>query len=291
MRLFCCLALALAACGTDTSSNAENNTGNDAGTSDAGISDAGISDAGTDGGASACTTSPAVGQPAFVGSVEFAPFSSTDFSADATFRGNFGAVVQLSGCTGTQVGNCCFSPQGGPSCPFPDETSAGNITVTKSGAQIAQLTFANDYDADTSSSPALTWQPGDTLSVSAAGSSGAVGSFSGSVVAPSPLANVTPAFGSTATIQKANDLVITWTPGTGTAVVQLFLEDIALNGIGCTVPVTAGTLTVSSTLLTRLGGSGSLILDSTNETTVTGTNAKVVISADTAATIVGTTYQ
>jgi hypothetical protein len=255
-------------------------------------STSGLSDAGTDAGTSACSTTPAAGQPAFGGSVDFGATSSTSFDADATFRGNFGgAALQASGCSGTQVGSCCFVPHGGPSCPFPDEASAGNIAISKGGAQIAQLTVANNYDADTSTTSTLTWQPGDTLSVSAAGSPGQVAAFSGSVVVPAPLTGIAPAISGTVTIPKANDFVVSWTPGTGTATVQLFLEDIPLNGIGCTAPVTAGSITVPASLLNMLGGSGSIIVTNFSQTAATASNAAVSLRVDATIAIAGATYQ
>jgi hypothetical protein len=263
MRLVCCLTLLLAACGSNPS----------------------------EAGANACSTSPAAGQPAFRGGVDFGPLSGNSFDADASFRGNFGGAVQTSGCPGTQVGSCCFVPAGGPSCPFPDESNAGTITIARNGTQIAQLTFDKSYDADTSSTPGLTWQPGDTLSVTAAGSAGGVGAFSGSVVAPAPLSGITPALSGTVAIQKAQDFVIHWTPGSGTATAQLFLSDVRLNGISCTVPVTAGSITVASSLLSLLGGSGSIILSPLNATSVTGANAAVRLEADSTISIASATYQ
>lgn len=275
MRPLLVLVVLAAACGTNSGSAP--GSGLDAGTSDAGTS--------------ACTTSPAAGQPAFLGTVDLGPFSSTSFSANAIFRGNFGAAVPVTGCPGTQVGSCCFVPRGGSSCPFPGTVSAGNITLSKGGTQIAQLTFANGYDDDTSTTPALTWQPGDTLAVSAAGSAGAVAAFSGSVVAPAPLTGVTPAVTGNVTIPKASDFVIHWTPGSGTATVQLFLEDVGLNGIACNVPVTAGSLTVSSSLIANLGSSGSILLGAFNQTVVAGSNAKVNVRADALTSTAQATYQ
>jgi hypothetical protein len=56
---------------------------------------------------------------------------------------------------------------------------------------------------------------------------------------------------------------------------------VNLDGLGCSVPVTAGSITVPSSLLRNLGtGAGSIILSSFNDVNATGSNAAVVLRVD-----------
>jgi hypothetical protein len=129
------------------------------------------------------------------------------------------------------------------------------------------------------------WQPGDSLGVSAAGSAGAVEAFSGSVIAPHAIAGLNPA-PSTSTpvsISVANDFVITWTPGSDGSTVFLALEVVlgagSVNTITCQAPVATGTLTAPSSLLGNLNGSGSILVHPQTTTDVSGANANVALLA------------
>jgi hypothetical protein len=265
-----CTALFLAACGND------NNAGG------------------------ACTTAAPSGGPAFVGTVAFgvSPLSSgTDYNVDASVFPNFGQATQDASthCPGTRMGSCCFVPNAQP-CSLPNQASAGNITVSKGGQGFGELMFMDGYyntlDSSnaTSCSGSFSWKAGDTLSVNAAGAAAMAASFTGSVVAPSDVANVLPALTGTVSIPKSRDFVVTWTPGTGTAQVNVFLEDISLAAIGCTAPVTNGTVTVPAALIQKLGSAGSLGFSTVNSSSVVGSDAAIQLRASGTPRLAGTTY-
>lgn len=234
----------------------------------------------------ACTTATPAGAVAFIGTIDFGAAqlsNGTDDIIDATLYPNYGGAALTTSCAGTQMGNCCYTPNNS-NCPYPDPVSAGVLTANNGSTQLGQLNFTagTGYsDLDTFSEPAVTWQAGDTLEISAPGQSGMIAAFSGQTIAPAPLANVAPAINNASlNIPKASDFTVTWTPGTGNAQVALLLEDIALNGIACNVPVTAGTVTVPSALLQKFGGAGSLSIEPYAQEIVTSANASIIVRAE-----------
>ena len=66
----------------------------------------------------------------------------------------------------------------------------------------------------------LSWNPGDTLDVNAAGATGGVDAFSGSVVVRAAVTNVSPALSLTSpyTLIRANGFTLTWTAGSAESV-------------------------------------------------------------------------
>jgi hypothetical protein len=146
------------------------------------------------------------------------------------------------------MGDCCYTPPG--NTPPPMQQSAGKLTVKDGTTTIDTLT-APPYLADNATTATLTWTPGSTLKVSAAGST--VDAFNLSVVAPAKLAGVMPAFTATPiTVKKSADLVVSWTPSSEACSQVAFTvgqTPVTLPYIGCVVDDAAGTLTVPKQLL------------------------------------------
>lgn len=193
-------------------------------------------------------------------------------------------------CTGTVSGSCCFTPPGTASDAGVADggsvslVSAGTITVDDGTTAIAALNPGTNegYGIASTNNPSVKWQPGDTLSFSAAGAT--VQSFKGSVVAVQDFAGVTPALSYTtpSTVPIKSDFVVTWTAGNGSTV-RLFVD--ALKGtaqqgaITCDAPDSAGSVTVPAALLGHLatGDTGVATLTRGTTSTVKGGNAQVSI--------------
>jgi hypothetical protein len=155
-------------------------------------------------------------------------------------------------CTGMQVGECCLQSPGGTVGAF---QSAGTLTITDGAKTLATLTTA-PYVASSATTASLTWAPGSTIKVSASG--GTVDAFDLSVVAPSLLAGVKPAFGATGiTVTTSADLVVTWTKSVeACSKISFGVSQLPatppLPYIGCVADDSAGTLTVPAALLAKL---------------------------------------
>lgn len=201
------------------------------------------------------------------------------FTAIAGFYADTGAPA--SSCPGTQSGSCCYIPAGTKSTT-PTPVSAGTLTLTDKGASIGQLTF--DASSATGYAPisslttsGLSWSPGDTVSVSATGAT--VEAFSGSAIAPPNIAGLNPMPSETSpfTVTDASGLTVTWTAGSGDSSLFLALDDASINVITCEVPITAGTLSVPSSLLTHLSGTGSIGIHAQSASSFNGPNANLAI--------------
>jgi hypothetical protein len=177
-------------------------------------------------------------------------------------------------------GNCCYGTVGGTAPPDGGTTSvsAGNLNLRDGSTSIGQL-IAPGYTALTWS--AVTWQTGDTLWVDGQGDPSGVASFSGSVIAPDVLTNVSPTFTTTQiNISSANDYTVTFAPGSGG--VHVHIEaNTGTNYVACDTPASAGTITIPHALLAPLVGGGNAIVGvyAYNETVVTSSNAAVAIYA------------
>jgi hypothetical protein len=132
----------------------------------------------------------------YLGSIFVENRSSAQAGAFYEAFASFGTVAALKalGCSGTTSGNCCYGPITLP----PAATSAGSIALHDGATSLGTLMFAaGAYTALVSTStPSLTWKNGDNLSVCAQGNASGVAAFSGAVIAPSPLAGVSPVFSS-----------------------------------------------------------------------------------------------
>jgi hypothetical protein len=128
--------------------------------------------------------------------------------------------------------------------------SAGVVVARKGDVTLATLTATPEPDAGEVYAPAIAseaWTAGDTLSVQATGDT--VSGFSGSVVVPTPLTNVTPAFDPVhETFVPSNlPLVITWPPGAPGDFVMFSFDQLF-----CMADDGAGRLTIATELLTAL---------------------------------------
>jgi hypothetical protein len=226
-------------------------------------------------------------------------FSETKFQNTTTYiasAGFFatpdGGTSTSSGCTGTQVGSCCYTPpsDGGTTGSTPTAVSAGGITIKDGTTTIGTMSpTGTTYTAlNSGTTNTLKWVDGDSLSVSAAGDT--VHAFSGSVTSVALLAGVTPAlsFTTPTVISKSQNFTITWTTGTGAA--SLILAQTGGGGgvITCSSTTDPGTFTVDKSLLASLTAvAGSIILSRTNTSDASPDNADVTLSSSTTTT--GTT--
>jgi hypothetical protein len=174
----------------------------------------------------------------------------------ATFAapGSVPGALECAGATAT-AGPCCFVPAN-PSDA--GATSAGTITVDDNGTLFGTFHFGDggyDHPGDVADPTTRAgWMPGDTLQVTAAGAT--VPAFSGSVVAPAALENVTPSVYAP-TISLSADWTVTWTPSPTTPSMIVFALTAAETAastdyVKCVLDDAAGTLTVPAALLGHL---------------------------------------
>jgi hypothetical protein len=155
---------------------------------------------------------------------------------------------------------------------------AGTIAVTDIGVSLDNLIFdpVVGYPSDAVSD----WVPGDVLAAKAPG--GTVGAFKGSVTAPGPLANLNPPYDtvSDGPVPLGQDLVLSWTPAGAGNVSVIF---VAASGglVTCTVPDTAGTMTIPASMLgyAQTGVVVSFDLQRQTVVQVSASNAKVALQA------------
>jgi hypothetical protein len=199
-------------------------------------------------------------------------------------------------CAGTQSGSCCYTPPASASDAGVSDggaalttASAGALLVKDGTTSIANISPGtnNVYSIASTNNPSVTWKPGDTLAVSAAGAT--VEAFSGNLMTASEFAGVTPVLSTTATtIPIASNLTVSWTQGNGSGV-TVFLA--ALKGtkddgaITCAAPDSAGTISVPSALLGKFttGDTGLMTLRRTTTTQVNAPNATVEMIGGTSA--------
>jgi hypothetical protein len=206
-----------------------------------------------------------------------------------SFFANPGATS--TACQGTTSGRCCYQAGSGGSTVDGGTTalvSAGTITVKDGNTTIASLSpGANgSYNASSYANPSLTWNPGDTLGVSAAG--GTVHPFNGTITTPAPVTGVSPAMSSAnITISQSTDFTLSWTPSSSPGSQVTFtlaaVQGGGLDGsVTCVVDDSAGSIIVSKTLLGRFNRSDSpVILDLVRSTSsaAAGDNVTVALSS------------
>jgi hypothetical protein len=197
------------------------------------------------------TTGGGTAGKAYEGSVLLVEIVGTSTTYSAI--GAFIATVASSTCQGgTPSGDCCYKPP--PSSTTggtPTAVSAGAITVVDSSTTIGTLTFAGGVYTLSSLPATLTWQPGDSLTASAAGAT--VDSFTGTVTAPGTISGLNPAL-SIATptnITLSSSWSISWTPDTrgGETMIVTLTPKGGVGEISCSVPDSAGTVTLPAALL------------------------------------------
>jgi hypothetical protein len=251
----------------------------------------------------------------------------------------FSADVLLGGCTpgggagpacqpGLNGVTCCYVPpksgasDGGTggkhdAGPFIG-TSAGTATLDDNGNPLGMITFDPTfqiYDALVSYMPltgepltydsTLAWSGGDTLTISAPGNGSQVATFSGTLIAPSIPAALSPSLSEAPlVITMANGFTLTWTPGTVPApnVSEVIGLQFGVNGFGfgtvsCAAPVTAGQIFVDPGLLHELtndgGGpfTGGITFSTGAAATGTCANASIIFDAETEEAWNTVTYQ
>ncbi len=193
---------------------------------------------------------------------------------------------------GMSSGSCCYIPPATASDAGTTSdagtvaaASAGAITIKDGTANIAALNplpTGGGYGITSGTmNPSVKWNPGDMLSISAAGDT--VQAFTGNLTTVDAFAGVTPpqSLTTAATVSRSSDLAISWTPGNGTNVTALLA--VKSGSITCQVSDSAGAVSVPSTLLMKLTTAqvGLLSLSRSISTQVTGPNATVTLFGST----------
>jgi len=203
------------------------------------------------------------------------------FSTNASFvssqaMGTFGLT-----CSSPLTGKCCLIdlPSGSP--PPQTSLSAGPISISDGADPIG----IRDYDTDNyGGSSSLRWKPHDTLGAQANGDT--IAGFSGSIVAPAPVAGLTPAFttsGTPVVLPTTVDLRVSWTPD-DVAGSQILLEVTASpSAIVCLTDDGDGAITIDAGLLGALkdaskGGAVSILALRAVQKRVASSNAVVLLS-------------
>jgi hypothetical protein len=179
----------------------------------------------------------------------------------------FSAAVDAGGgatCKGTQSGACCYTPPSGSSTGSTlTFVSAGDIVVKDGSNAIATMSASTQggvmdvYATNSQQTSTFKWAGGDTLTFTAAG--GTVNAFSGTVVAPDLMQNITPIL-STMTptmVPAGSDFTVGWTAGTTSGVASsLFvgaLKGMTPDGsIYCNGMDSVGSITVPQALLANI---------------------------------------
>jgi hypothetical protein len=205
--------------------------------------------------------------------------------------GTFHSLLALAGsggapagqtCTGVMSGNCCYRPPAGPADAGPTPPNMGAVTISNAmGAQLAVLTplASGTYPANSMA----TWNPGDTLTVSAAGNQ--IHAFAGTLQTGVLFLNVNPPLSVTmpTVINRAQAFVVSWTVEGVAGELLVFVIGAITSGavadgdITCIVSESAGTVTVDGALLGNFAASdtASLLLERAIFTPAPDDNAAV----------------
>jgi hypothetical protein len=209
--------------------------------------------------------------------------TSTTYSASAGFYATPDGGVNTS-CSGTTYGSCCYVPAGSITGSS-TTVSAGGITIKDGTATIATLTpTGTTYSTVTNpTTTALTWMPGDSISVAAAGDT--VDAFSGSVTAAALFADVNPTLSyiTPTHVPRNADFQPTWTTSSGTNI-TLSLSTISHGTITCSAADT-GTIDVPTAALENFSANdtGTLSIERASSASAADTNATVTLSSSTSA--------
>jgi hypothetical protein len=196
------------------------------------------------------------------------------------------------GCLGTQIGSCCAYSQpaidlsaGGTE---PITLSAGNLGIDDGATPIGALTFAGlgYLPLSSAENPGVSWNPGDTLSVSADG--GLVQAFFGAITAPPAFTGVTPALSLTGqvVISLAQDFTASWAPsvpggGPSGETITLSLFDPSGFYVDCSAADESGSVTVPASALSSFlpGDNGYVTLIRSASVQLSPPDATVVLTA------------
>jgi hypothetical protein len=151
------------------------------------------------------------------------------------------------------MGDCCYFPPSplpvtqppGSGSPVADQ-NAGVVTLvdTTSRAQIGTFNYDHVNDGYPSMEfAAPVWQPGDILTVRAAGDQVSAFSLSAPALIP-PIGQIP------STINLNQDFQITWQPDPNADVMNIWISDgqSAGKGVNCTLPDANGSVTVAASL-------------------------------------------
>jgi len=212
---------------------------------------------GTSGGSTG--TSSGGGELPYSGAVVLYGGTGTPFNIVANFTttptSSSLAQRTLDPCSGaTLVGSCCYRGLGGKGTgtgggPFPTVESAGTLIVEDGSSQLVTLPFSGGY---ATLFTGISWNAGDTISVSASGAT--VDAFNGSVQVPGAMAGLTPVFSTTSppSVSLLSNLEISWTPDSAAGEwVSINLDDGNNGYIYCSTPDVSGNVGVSSSSLSH----------------------------------------
>jgi hypothetical protein len=240
--------------------------------------------AGTTGGGGT-TGGSSAGLP-YTGTLILADINGSEHTAIVEFTATTAEAAACAG--GTQSGSCCYEPPPSTSGGSLTFYNAGTLTVTDGSATIGTDSFStttSDYGSLSSiTTPAFTWNPGDTLGVSAAGAT--LDSFNVTIKAPGAIGTTTPAVSevSPVTVPLSADWPLSWTPDatqSGETVILSLTDSKTNGGITCTVPDSSGTVSVPSALLGHFnsGDSASVGVVRYAGNSVSSANTKIDILA------------
>ena len=244
---------------------------------------------GSTGGSSGSTSTGGAAAEPYTGFVIFGLVGANEYDGQAGFY----ATIAGGSCPGGTVqGSCCYQSAAAEAAyaktvPLAD-VSAGALTLQDGARSFGSLPFTagKGYASVNSATTAsVTWSPGDTLGVSASGDASGVASFSGTVVAPSPLAGVTPALATLSTLSRASDFTLTWTANSAGTVALVILANAATASDGtirCNATGSSGTLTVPTALLTSFAAGDMAVLElgASNNVPLSVANASVELTAE-----------
>jgi hypothetical protein len=245
------LALSTFACGGATLTTSDTN--GDAGSADVKATDDSndvkVTDDSNDAASPSCAD-PLRGDVPYGGSIELSNSANgtVHYSVVGAFWPLSDAAPDVAACAGTAVGSCCYTRFKLPGLAIGIAPAQGPLTVSDGSKILVTIDWQWGYQQSSQIAPGLAWLPGDLLGVAVHG--GGVDGFRGSVVAPPPLADLAPAFGSSIDVSLSSDLNVTWTKDGDPCSRTVFsLDDGDVAGIICTVDDSAGGVTVPASLL------------------------------------------
>jgi hypothetical protein len=211
----------------------------------------------TGAGGNASTGTGGTGGLPYSGEVVLYGATGTPFNIAASFTTTttpFSMATRiLDPCTGASLaGSCCYRGLGGTSTSSglsPTVESAGTLIVADGSSRLGTLPFSGGY---ATLFTGISWNAGDTISVSASGAT--VDAFNGSVQIPGAMVGLTPVFSRTSPLAVAlsSNLVISWTPDSAAGErVNIDLDDGTNGYIYCSTTDVSGSVSVSSSLLSH----------------------------------------
>jgi hypothetical protein len=197
-------------------------------------------------------------------------FNGTIQDGTETITGTFGIAYFFDApgadggdCTVTTHGDCKVRTCTGGTPSTPTSVSAGTITVEGKETLILTPDATNDYEL--AGGTGLLWDPGQTITISAAGAE--VPAFTHALQASSPVTVTSPAAPPADTplsLDRSKDFVLTWTGGTTGAVTTLWKVEGTdpFVSIQCAFAASDGEGTVPAAALQALpeSGSGDILL-------------------------------